>query len=152
MRPTKFSEELFENICNQISTTSIGLHKICKEVGISAVTFFEWIKEDAELSNRYARAREAQAELLADQIIEIADDSTNDTKTIVGKAGDLIEVENTEWTNRSKLRVEARKWIAAKLKPKKYGDKVEVDQTINVNKLPDWLSNDLNVEQLPKQN
>jgi hypothetical protein len=147
MRPTKFSEELFENICNQISTTSIGLHKICKEVGISAVTFFEWLKEDTELSNRYARAREAQAELLADQIIEIADDSTHDTKTIVGKAGDLIEVENTEWTNRSKLRVEARKWIAAKLKPKKYGDKVEVDQTINVNKLPDWLSAKINTSE-----
>jgi hypothetical protein len=152
MRPTKFSEELFENICNQIATTSIGLHKICKEVGISAVTFFEWLKEDTELSNRYARAREAQAELLADQIIEIADDSTNDTKTIVGKAGDLIEVENTEWTNRSKLRVEARKWIAAKLKPKKYGDKVEVDQTISVNKMPDWLTGKVDVEQLPKQN
>jgi hypothetical protein len=41
------------------------------------------------------------------------------------------------------LQVEARKWIAAKLKPKKYGDKVEVDQTINVNKLPDWLKDNL---------
>lgn len=139
MRPTKFSEELFEDICNQIATTSIGLHRICKQQGISAVTFFEWVKDDTELSNRYARAREAQAELLADQIIEIADDSSNDTKTIY-KGEELVEVENTEWTNRSKLRVEARKWIAAKLKPKKYGDKVEVDQTISVNKLPDWLT------------
>jgi hypothetical protein len=135
MRPTKFSEELFENICNQISTTSIGLHKICKEVGISAVTFFEWIKEDAELSNRYTRAREAQAELLADQIIQLADDKSGDTQ-----AGEFGEVGNAAAIQRSRLQVEARKWIAAKLKPKKYGDKVEVDQTINVNKLPDWLT------------
>jgi hypothetical protein len=135
MRPTKFSEELFENICNQISTNSIGLHKICKEVGISAVTFFEWIKEDAELSNRYARAREAQAELLADQIIQLADDKSGDTQ-----AGEFGEVGNAAAIQRSRLQVEARKWIAAKLKPKKYGDKVEVDQTINVNKLPDWLT------------
>jgi hypothetical protein len=148
----KFSDELFENICERIATSADGLHKIVKENGIRPSTFYKWVSENKDLSDRYTRAREIQAELLADQIIEIADDSTNDTKTIVGKAGDLIEVENTEWTNRSKLRVEARKWIAAKLKPKKYGDKVEVDQTINVNKLPEWLSNDLNVEQLPKQN
>lgn len=135
----KYSEELFEKICERIATSADGLHKIVKENGISPSTFYKWVSENKDLSDRYARAREIQAELLADQIIEIADDSSNDTKTIY-KGEELIEVENTEWTNRSKLRVEARKWIAAKLKPKKYGDKVEVDQTISVNKLPDWLT------------
>jgi len=139
----KFSEELFETICNRISTSADGLHKVCKEVNINPSNFYRWISEDENLRNRYAHAREVQAELLADQILEIADDSSNDTKTIVSKAGEPIEVENTEWTNRSKLRVEARKWIAAKLKPKKYGDKVEIEQNLNVNKLPDWLTGPL---------
>ncbi len=136
----KFSDELFEAMCMRISTSADGLHKVCSEFNISPISFYQWLKDDKELANRYAHAREVQAELLADQILSIADDSTNDTKTIIGKSGEPIEVENTEWTNRSKLRVEARKWIAAKLKPKKYGDKVEVEQNVNVNKLPDWLT------------
>ena len=41
-----------------------------------------------------------------------------------------LEVENKEWTNRSKLRVDARKWVASKLKPKKYGDKLDVDANV----------------------
>ena len=67
---------------------------------------------------RYARAREDQADYLADQILDIADDG----------GADLIEgTTKVNWENvqRSKLRVDARKWVAAKLKPKRYGDRVE---------------------------
>jgi hypothetical protein len=140
MAKPKFSEELFELICERISISSDGLHKICDEVKIHPSNFYRWISEDEKLRDRYAHARELQAELLADEIISIADDSSRDTKTIQSKGGEQIEIENTEWTNRSRLRVEARKWIAAKLKPKKYGDKVEVEQNVNINKLPDWLT------------
>lgn len=128
---SKFTEEIFTTICDRIATSSDGLVKICKEQNISAVSFYSWVKSDPELLNRYTRAREDQADFLADQIIEIADDSTYDTKIIETKGGPL-EIENTEWTNRSKLRVEARKWVAAKLKPKKYGDKLDVNQKIQV--------------------
>jgi len=64
------------------------------------------------------------------------------TKTIV-KGNDIVRVENTEWTNRSKLRVEARKWVAAKLKPKKYGDKVETETKITYSNAPDWLTGEI---------
>lgn len=134
----KNKDEVFNAICTDLSSSNIGLHHLCKKHGISHVTFYEWIK-DVEMLNKYTRAREQQADFLADEIIQIADDSSNDTKTII-KGDEAIEVENTEWTNRSKLRVEARKWIAAKLKPKKYGDKVEIDNQISINKLPDWLN------------
>ena len=60
-----------------------------------------------------------------EEILEIADDGSNDLMTIT--KGDLsYEAENKEVTNRSRLRVDARKWIASKLKPKKYGDKVDM--------------------------
>lgn len=124
--PTKYTEELDFKICERISSSSEGLRKICKDLNISVKSVFNWLNEYPEFLQRYARARENQADLLADEIIEIADDSTFDTKRIIGKGGVEVEVENTEWTNRSKLRVDARKWIASKLKPKRYGDKVDV--------------------------
>ena len=134
MPVTKYNEELFESICSKIETSAIGLHIICKESGIAPKTFYSWL-DDETLRNRYTRARDIQADLLADQIIQLADDNSRDTQ-----AGEFGEVGNAAAIQRSRLQVEARKWIAAKLKPKKYGDKVEVDQTINVNKLPDWLT------------
>jgi hypothetical protein len=131
----KFSEELFDKICDEIAVSSVGLFHICKKHGTTSRSFLRWVREDEseELRHKYACAREDQAEFLADQIIEIADDSTHDTKTIT-KGDQTVEVENTEWVNRSKLRVEARKWTASKLKPKKYGDKL--DLTSGNEKLP----------------
>jgi hypothetical protein len=84
-------------------------------------TFFEWLRNDKELSNHYATAYEARAEILFDEIIDIADDTSNDTTyTETG------EKANTEWINRSRLRVDARKWILSKMNPKKYGDKTDI--------------------------
>jgi len=80
-----------------------------------------WMGKHKEFSEAYARARDDQADTLADQIIEIADDGTNDT--YVSENGTVLT--NQDVVQRSRLRVDARKWIAAKLKPKKYGDRVE---------------------------
>jgi hypothetical protein len=123
--------KVFEKICDELATSDKGLLTLCTANNISSRTFYEWMKKDEANEKRYACAREEQAELLADQIIEIADDSSRDTKSIRTQSG-IVEVENTEWTNRSKLRVEARKWTAAKLKPKKYGDKIDIQSTIKV--------------------
>jgi len=69
-------------------------------------------------------------------MIEIADDTTNDTVSI-SKNGEIYENENREWINRSKARIDTRKWIASKLKPKKYGHKIDVTtdgEKLNTNK------------------
>lgn len=134
----KYSDELFDNICDRIATSADGLEKICQELGVTARNFHRWIASNEELRQKYAGAREEQADFLADQILKLADDKSADTQT-----GEFGEVGNAAAIQRSRLQVEARKWIAAKLKPKKYGDKVEVDQTISVNKLPDWLSQNI---------
>lgn len=133
-QPAKYNKEAAEKVLFYISTTSRGLLSICNELKISKSSVFDWIKEvdqtkTDDFANRYARAREEQADLLADEIIAIADDGNKDTKIIIGKNGELIEVENTEWTKRSQLRIDARKWIASKLKPKKYGDKIQTEHS-----------------------
>lgn len=118
-------EAKFNAIIDELSGSSEGLHHICKRHGISHVSFYAWINQNEEWLNKYTRARDIQADYLADQIIEIADDSAHDT--IHTENG---EMENKEWVNRSKLRVEARKWIASKLKPKKYGEKIDLNATV----------------------
>jgi len=130
---------LFIAVCEEISTTNHGIRQCCKSQHISTRTFYDWVELNEKNKQQYLRAREQQADVLVEEIIEIADDSTNDTKTIT-KGKELVEVENTEWTNRSKLRVEARKWIAAKLRPKRYGDKLDV--TTDGAKLSPAISDD----------
>jgi hypothetical protein len=135
-RPSIFSQEIAEKLCEEIATSSKSLRTICKEEGMPSVrTVLSWLsagdKEDAKPDLRaflrqYARAREEQADFLAEEILEIADDGSNDLMTIT-KGDASYEAENKEVTNRSKLRVDARKWIASKLKPKKYGDKLDMD-------------------------
>lgn len=93
---------------------------------ISDSTFDEWCAKDKELAGEYARAREQRADKIFEEILAIADDATNDTMVITGKDGTPIEVENKEWVNRSKLRIDARKWMLSKMEPKKYGDKMDV--------------------------
>lgn len=135
MEYKKFTNELFDAICKDLSSSSIGLHHICRKHGVSHQSFYEWIK-DEQLLDKYMRARDEQADYLADEILNIADDKKGDLQAsehgLVGNAANV---------QRSRLQVEARKWIAAKLKPKKYGEKLQTEQTINVNKLPDWLTN-----------
>jgi hypothetical protein len=108
-------------ICNELANSNKGVGGLCKANSISAATFYDWLNLSEDNAKRYARAREAQADFIVDEIIEIADDNSGDTT--VTENG--IQ-ENREFTSRSRLRVDARKWIAAKLRPKKYGDKIDV--------------------------
>lgn len=75
-----------------------------------------------EFSEQYARAREAQADKLAEEALQIADDGRSDTYV----DGDGNVKTDTEVIQRSKLRVDTRKWLASKMAPKKYGDKVAI--------------------------
>jgi hypothetical protein len=85
-------------------------------------TVYRWLAINEDFRHQYALAREDQADTLADEIIDIADDSKHDIMIVTNPDGSEREVENREVVNRSRLRVDARKWVASKLKPKKYGD------------------------------
>jgi hypothetical protein len=87
-------------------------------------TIFNWFRAFPDFLDQYTRAKEESADALADDILEISDDARNDWMEKHGKE-DAGWIANGEHVQRSRLRVEARKWIASKLKPKKYGDKIE---------------------------
>ena len=115
------TEQQFEAICKEIETSSLGLGKICEKNGFSRYVALNHMRENEQAANRYARAKELQMDYLAEEIIQISDDSSNDT--ISTEKGDI---ENKEWVNRSKLKVDTRKWLMSKLAAKKYGDKIDV--------------------------
>ena len=110
---------IFNNILVEIENGR-ALRKILKEDDNmpSTQTFYKWIDEDDIKSKQYARACEVRADAIFDDIIDIADDKTNDV--VHGENGISMD---TEFVARSRIRIDARKWIASKLNPKKYGDK-----------------------------
>lgn len=118
-------KELFKTICFKIAEGK-SVREILKEDDMpSRDTFYKWLIDDTELSDQYARACEIRAEGVFEEILDIADDGTNDYMTI--KKGDMeYNVEDREVTSRSKLRVEARKWWLSKVSPKKYGERIDV--------------------------
>jgi len=120
-RPSKFTQELADKICETISTSSKGLRAVCVENEIDTSTLLKWLSENEAFSIQYTRAKELQADYLVEEMLSIADETSNDT--IVTEFG---EKENKEWVNRSRLKCDTRKWIASKLAPKKYSDKIDV--------------------------
>jgi hypothetical protein len=125
----QFSPELFDTICEDIAGGQ-SLVAICKSADMPSYTsVMNWLGNatlDAEhkLVEKYARAREAQADYLAYESLDIADDASNDWMERNGKNDAPGWVLNGEHVQRSKLRVDQRRWMAGKLAPKKYGDKL----------------------------
>lgn len=126
-RPSDYSEETGLRICERL-VEGDSLRKICREENMPAIaTVFRWLDAHEKFREHYARAREAQADTLADEITDIADDASGDYyERPVGSEGETERVVDSEHINRSRLRVDTRKWIASKLKPRKYGDKLEL--------------------------
>lgn len=100
-----------------------SLRTICRDADMpSKSTVCLWLAADEEFRTRYASARVLQADMLADEILDISDDGSNDFIERTRADGSVEEVVNAEHIQRSRLRVDGRKWLAAKLNPKKYGD------------------------------
>jgi hypothetical protein len=103
------TQEEGEQVCAALSAGK-SLRAACVEVGrIAACDVLERVKTDPEFGKQYARAREAGYQLLADEIVEIAD-----------AEGDQTAVQ------RDRLRVDTRKWMLSKMLPKVYGEKLEL--------------------------
>ncbi|MFC3786694.1 hypothetical protein GGR90_002758 [Sphingopyxis italica] len=108
-----------------------SLRTICAADNMPAMsTVFRWLAEDSDealaFSEQYARAREAQADAIFDEIIEIADDGRNDYVEKLRQDGEKDTAFDAEHVQRSRLRVDARKWVSSKLAPKKYGDDIRL--------------------------
>lgn len=122
---TTYADEVALQICERLANGE-SLKAICEDEGMPArSTVFKWLAENKPFSDMYARAREEQADAIFDEIIEIADDGRNDWMERRGEE-DAGWVTNGENIQRAKLRIDARKWMAGKLRPKKYGEKLEL--------------------------
>ena len=129
-RPTAYTPELGDLICEGIANKK-PLARICDESEELPTTrsVYTWLRTHDEFLRNYERAKEDQADYLAEEILEIADDGRNDFMDSADKNGEVSAATklNSENIQRSRLRVDARKWIASKLKPKRYGDKMHQD-------------------------
>lgn len=127
-RPSEFNQAVAEAITERIADGE-SLRSICSDEAMPAKsTVFKWLSQNKEFADQYARAREEQAETLASEIVAIADEK--DGRAIVGGEGEEVAVVfDSTAVARNRLRVDARKWVAAKLKPKVYGEKVTTELT-----------------------
>lgn len=129
-RPTDYNQEIADAICERLSDGE-SLRTICADDAMpNRVTVYRWLFKREEFCNQYAQAREYQAETMADEMTDIADDGSNDWMERKNSDGEIIGwQENGEALRRSALRIDTRKWIASRLLPKKYGDKIQTDHT-----------------------
>jgi len=109
-RPTTYTPELADLICAEIVLGGV-LYKLCQERDDfpAESTAYLWLAKNEEFSEKYARARELQQEREADKIVVIADEATD--------------------AGLARLQIDARKWRASKLAPKKYGEKITQEHT-----------------------
>ena len=142
-RPTLYSLEIALEICDRIADGE-SLVKICSDPKMPKKTaVYEWLLRHKEFAEIYARAREDQADTLADEIHAISDELPQQIVDDKGKT--RYDSAYVQW---QKNRVDARKWVAAKLKPKKYSDRIahvgdqEADAiNINVNIFDEMIKN-----------
>lgn len=106
----EFSQEVADKIIERLANGE-SLRSIVKDQEIpSHPTIYKWLNENAAFASQYARAREDQADTYADEIAAIADDESIPTDS-------------------RRVRIDARKWAASKLKPKKYGERISQELT-----------------------
>ena len=127
-RPSTYSPELASKLCSYLSMGK-SLRTACKQEGMpSIMTVYNWLSKHPEFVEQYTRAKEESAEALAEDMLDIADESPTAIET--DKDGNIIATKlDSAGVARNRLRVETRKWVASKLKPKKYGDLAKLELT-----------------------
>jgi hypothetical protein len=119
-RPSLFNQPLADAICDRLADGE-SLAAICRDPDMPArSTVFKWLAEHSWFSDRYASAREAQADTLFDQILEIVDEQPGTTDAGATDTGMVAD---------KRLRFDARRWVASKLAPKKYGEKQHIEHS-----------------------
>jgi hypothetical protein len=129
--PTTFSQKTADLICIMLSE-GMSLREILRSdtTGVlpAQSTVYEWLLRHPSFAEQYARAREEQADTLADEIIQIADERPEVTEFLDKRTGEVLSIDlSSAYIQWQKNRIEARKWTAMKLKPKKYGDRVALE-------------------------
>jgi hypothetical protein len=129
-----YTEAIAAEICQRIAEGET-LNQVCRDAHMPArPTVVSWVLADKKgFADRYARAREIQFETWADEVSEIADDGVNDWVERETETGRNIKEYNGDHVQRSRLRVDSRKWLLAKLKPERYGDSLKLTGELDIN-------------------
>lgn len=135
-RPSIYSKELADKICEELSKSG-NLNKVCRDNPDfpAESTIRNWAANDLDgFFAKYARARDIGLDVMADSLLDISDDGTNDYVAKQAENGVSVLVDH-DHISRSRLRVDTRKWYLSKLAPKKYGEKLELGGSVNISKL-----------------
>jgi hypothetical protein len=119
-KPTKPGSEERANVSALVlegMRSGLSAFKACKRAGVNQSTFNDWLNGDAALAAEYARAREDLLEMMASDLLDIADRPVGSTESGATDSGAVAD---------KKVQIDTRKWLLSKLAPKKYGDKLEV--------------------------
>lgn len=122
-RPTTFAQKVADEVCARLMDGE-SLRMICEDEQMPGQrTVYQWLMHNDAFAQQYARAREVQADTLADEVLVLADRSRMGHKTTIKANGDTETVEG-DMVERTRLQIDARKWLAGKLAPKKYSEKL----------------------------
>ncbi|MFA4974568.1 MAG: terminase small subunit protein [bacterium] len=128
-RPSSYTEAIADEICARLIEGE-SLRSICKSDHMpSAGTVCRWLADAryAVFREQYTRAKEIQLDVLADEIIHIA--NTQEVGEIVTEKPTGTEVKRADMIEHRRLKIDARKWYVGKLAPKKYGDRTQLEHT-----------------------
>lgn len=125
-RPTEYTQELADKICAELAL-GISLRTVCKADEMPCIaTIFNWFRTKEGFLEQYEKAKQESTDAMAEDVLDIADDGTNDYEEVERQDGSTFIKLNSENVQRSRLRVDTRKWLMSKMKPKKYGEKMDV--------------------------
>lgn len=129
-RPSSYNKDIAAELLSEIASTNQGLATICKQKDYypDPKTVYRWLLDVEEFRQNYTRAKEDQSQVLEDEILAIADE-THLGEITTDKGNGFVEVQRKDMIEHRKLRIESRKWLLTKLKPKKYGDKLDLTHT-----------------------
>jgi hypothetical protein len=125
-RPSTYTREVADIICERMRSGHT-LRQICRDDDMPGRdTVLKWRESFEEFAVQYAHARTALHDHWAEEILDIAEDGSNDWVTVERKGGRIETTLDREHVERSKLRIDTRKWLLSKLEPKKYGERLDV--------------------------
>lgn len=128
-RKTTYTTKKAKAICDALASSSISVRELALQDDMPCeVTIYKWLNQNEDFAKKYAHAKKSQMDYMAEEIIDISDNAANDYMLRQGRSDDKESgyVTNGEAIQRSKLRVDSRKWLMSKLNAKKYGDKTQL--------------------------
>lgn len=133
-RPTIYSLDLADIICEKIASGD-SMRSIARDESMPAMTtLFRWLRENEEFKKQYEIAKCESADAWADDIVDIPDNQTGipllvNGEPVINDDGKPVMVIDSAAVAHARLRVDSRKWAASKLKPKKYGEKLDLSSS-----------------------